>query len=181
MFINFIKFYEVGQKVCSYDGMEKNKWNFWPTQNFMRCLLLWEKYIHHYKFKVKSKIFDIWEIMLLGWERDMHSESQTNGGLQIILLRNGERVIAGNSSQVGTVLERSWVRMDWSDLMTGWLLWESVGVKERKESGRNLRFSFCAALATRSRDISSGWEHSQKNKYRLEVGRKAWASFGFGG
>ena len=45
--------------------------------------------------------------MLLGWERDMHSESQTNGGLQIILLRNGERVIAGNSSQVGTVLERS--------------------------------------------------------------------------
>lgn len=139
------------------------------------------KYIHHYKFKVKSKIFDIWEIMLLGWERDMHSESQTNGGLQIILLRNGERVIAGNSSQVGTVLERSWVRMDWSDLMTGWLLWESVGVKERKESGRNLRFSFCAALATWSRDISSGWEHSQKNKYRLEVGRKAWASFGFGG
>lgn len=33
----------------------------------------------------------------------MRSEIQTKGGLEIILLRNGERVIAGNISQVETV------------------------------------------------------------------------------
>lgn len=33
----------------------------------------------------------------------MCSEIQTNRALEIILLRTGERVIAGNISQVGTV------------------------------------------------------------------------------
>lgn len=54
--------------------------------------------------------------------------------------------------------------------MTERLWWEDVGVKERKESGRNLRFSFCAALAAWSRDISSRWELSQKNKHGLGAG-----------
>lgn len=63
--------------------------------------------------------------------------------------------------------------MYWIYLMTDWLWWESVWVKERKESGRNVRFSFCAALATWSRDISSPWELSQKNKYGLEEGEES--------